>query len=309
MFTRPSARRLIPVGVVSAVLALAILIPATPLAALGAGYSNRYGGVLRGGPDATTANGTKIDAYVRGTDDALYQADVNNGSFTGWTSLGGGIADDPAGEAVSPTSIYVFAEGRDDHALWTRSWNGTTWGPWSSLGGVILFGPDAAVQGVSGLRIDVFGTGVDHQLYTRTFNGTTWGAWSSLGGYVTQKPGVVSWGSGNMAVFVRGIDNALYTRTFSGGVWGAWSSLGGGLMFGAEPMSCSAGHLDVYVVGAGGQLYHRGYNGAWTGWDQTNLGGTWTSNLGAVCNPGTTQGVVFGRGTDNALYSWIVTGT
>src|SRR5207245_10731019 len=46
------------------------------------------GGVLTTPPDAS-AFGSNEDVFARGTDNALWQAHFVNGTFSGWTSLGG----------------------------------------------------------------------------------------------------------------------------------------------------------------------------------------------------------------------------
>ena len=56
--------------------------------------------------------------------------------------------------------IDVFALGTDS-AMWHRSFNGVSWGPWESLGGGLKSGPGAVSWGPD--RIDVFVRGNDEQ--------------------------------------------------------------------------------------------------------------------------------------------------
>ena len=45
----------------------------------------------------------------------------------------------------APATCALFIRGRDG-ALWTRSWNGSAWSGWSSLGGVLTSGPAAIAR-------------------------------------------------------------------------------------------------------------------------------------------------------------------
>jgi hypothetical protein len=55
-------------------------------------------------------------------------------------------------------------------------------------------------------------------------------------------------------------------------------------------------------------LWHKAWTGTgWTGWQ--SLGGTWTSDPSAVCEPGTTTVDLFVRGTDNAIWHTPIAGT
>jgi hypothetical protein len=55
------------------------------------------------------------------------------------------VDDGPAVAAQGVGDMRVFIRGSDG-ALWTRSWNGTAWTSWSSLGGVLTSGPAVTVR-------------------------------------------------------------------------------------------------------------------------------------------------------------------
>jgi hypothetical protein len=56
------------------------------------------------------------------------------------------------------------------------------------------------------------------------------------------------------------------------------------------------------VRGTDNGYWQLGFNGTgWTGWKPE--GNSWTSAPSAICRAGTTMIDVFGRGTDNALYT------
>src|SRR2546429_6446841 len=95
MMKRPALKRLMPAGVVSAVVGLAFLLPAGPLAGAfafyGYGYATHYGGViLAGGPDTAAPSAADEWAFFEGTDRAAWYTHYNTATqtFSGNTSLG-----------------------------------------------------------------------------------------------------------------------------------------------------------------------------------------------------------------------------
>lgn len=129
-------------------------------------------------------------------------------------------------------------------------------------------------------------------------SGTRWSGWESLGGVLTSGPGVCSWASGRLDVFVRGTDNALWHKWYSGG-WSGWESLGGVITSDPAAVSWSNGRIDVFARGTDNRLWHKWYQGGWSGWE--SLGGVLTSGP-AVCSWANGRLDVFVRGTDNALW-------
>jgi len=97
-----------------------------------------------------------------------------------------------------------------DNALWHRAWDGSRWSGWSSLGGYLTSGPDAA--SVAPGKLDVFVRGGDNALWQRSWDGSRWLPWTSHGGYLTSDPAAVSSGVGRRDVVVRGGDNALWHK-------------------------------------------------------------------------------------------------
>jgi hypothetical protein len=253
------------------------------------------GGVLTSGADAASWGPNRLDAFVRGTDMAIYHRWWDGTLWQPWESLGGVATSDPTAVAWGNGRLDLFVRGTDN-ALHTRSWSGA-WSDWQSLGGVFTSGPDASSWGPN--RLDVFGRGTDFALYHRAWTGAAWSDWQSLGGVLTSDPTAISWGSAHLDVFGRGTDNALYHLGWNGS-WGSWESLGGILVSGPDAASCGTGHLDVFVLGSDSALYQRGYNAAWGSW--TRLGGRWTADPGAVCPPGGTSVSLLERGLDGALW-------
>jgi peptidoglycan hydrolase-like protein with peptidoglycan-binding domain len=86
--------------------------------------------------------------------------------------------------------------------------------------------------------------------------GTGWRPWESLGGVLTSGPGVSSWASGRLDVFVRGTDNALWHKWFSGG-WSGWESLGGVITSDPDAVSWGPNRIDAFARGTDNALWHK----------------------------------------------------
>ena len=97
------------------------------------------------------------------------------------------VDDDPAIAAQGLGDMRLFVRGRDG-ALWTRSWNGSAWSGWSSLGGQLTSGPAAMAR--PGGIYDVFVRGTDNAIHHRAFTPAGgWSNWASLGGTFISGPG------------------------------------------------------------------------------------------------------------------------
>lgn len=133
------------------------------------------GGALAAGaaPAAAALAAGSPYVVVRGTDGALWQRYYRAGAWSGWSSLGGRVLDDPA-VAATPDGLVVFAKGVDG-ALWGRSFTGGSWSGWFSLGGTLASGATVAV-GSDG-RFDVFIVATDGHTYSRAWTGA-WSPWA-----------------------------------------------------------------------------------------------------------------------------------
>ena len=181
--------------------------------------------------------------------------------------LGGANISDPDVAAMSGNRLDVVVTGSDS-ALWHRSWNGTQWAAWESLGGVLTSSPTITA---SPGRLDVFGRGGDGALWHRRWDGTAWHPWESLGGQLirTSGPDATSSGAGRTDVFVRGTDNSLWHRWWDGTSWQPWDGLGGLLSADPGSVSWGTGRLDAFVRGVDFSLWHRSWNGAaWQAWER-----------------------------------------
>ena len=262
------------------------------------------GGRVTSKAAATSWSATRVDAFVRGTDNAIYHRAWNGSTWAAWESLGGTSLSGPAAVSWGPNRIDVFVRGSDNQ-LYHRWWYGTGWSAWEALGGTLSSAPAVASWGPN--RLDVFVRGTDYHLYRRAFDGTKWLPWEDLGGTLTSDPAAGSWGANRIDVFARGTDNGLWHRWWDGTKWNAWESLGGTMITGPAVASGASGHLDVFAIGSDHAMYQRGYNSGWSVWQR--LGGYFGFDPAAACPTGTTAVDIFDLGTDGALWQTSVPAT
>jgi hypothetical protein len=109
----------------------------------------------------------------------------------------------------------VLARGTDG-TMWQKSWTGSAWSSWVSLGGSGTSSPDVASWG-SG-RLDGFVRGSDGAIYHWVGSG----GWASIGGLSASDPGAV-WRTTNVVdVFVRATTGDLYEDSWGGSSWSGW---------------------------------------------------------------------------------------
>ncbi len=175
-----------------------------------------------------------------------------------WSGLGGQLASGtgPAVCAQNANSLDLFVQGTDG-ALWHKSYTGSSWSGWQSLGGKLTSSP-AATSPTSGV-IDVFVRGTDSAIWERTTTngGTTWSNWASLGGQLASGTGPAASSQGSrLDVFAEGTNGALYQKT-STGSWSGWINLGGALTSSPAATSRTSGVIDVFVRGTDGAIWER----------------------------------------------------
>src|SRR5438445_7271768 len=115
MSRRGFIKRLVPAGLVTGFLALAMLLPAGTLGAIFASYGYSFGGNLHSGPSANPPSGSSTTVFVAGADDAVWTGTITNpgNGFAGWTSVLGKILNRPGSIVNSSTSQEVYARGTD----------------------------------------------------------------------------------------------------------------------------------------------------------------------------------------------------
>jgi hypothetical protein len=81
------------------------------------------GGILTSDPATVSWGDSRIDVFVRGTDNALWHKWFN-GTWSGWESLGGVLSSGPDVSSWAAGRLDVFVRGADN-ALWHKWFNGT----------------------------------------------------------------------------------------------------------------------------------------------------------------------------------------
>ena len=228
-----------------------------------------------------------------------------------WSGLGGQLASGtgPAVCAQNANSLDLFVQGTDG-ALWHKSYTGSSWSGWQSLGGKLTSSP-AATSPTSGV-IDVFVRGTDGAIWERTTTngGTTWSNWASLGGQLASGTGPAASSQGSrLDVFAEGTDGALYQKT-STGSWSGWINLGGALTSSPAATSPANGSIDVFVRGTDGAIWERTTTNGGTTWSNwASLGGQLASGTGPAASSQGSRLDVFAEGTNGALYQKTSTGS
>ena len=165
------------------------------------------------------------------------------------------VDDDPSIAAQGAGDIRLFVRGTDG-ALWTRSWNGTTWSAWGSLGGQLTSGPSAIAR--PGGIYDVYVRGLDTAYYHKYFTPAGgWSEWERLTeGHFNSAPGAsYRQGTGEVDVTGVGLNSQLYHGYWAAGQgWSGWSALGGSISGRPSAISPAPGILDVYVRASDNQL-------------------------------------------------------
>jgi C1A family cysteine protease len=265
------------------------------------------GGVLNSQITVGSNADGRLEAFVRGTDNALWhkwQVAPNSG-WSGWGSLGGVLTSNIATGRNQDGRLEAFARGTDN-ALWHK-WQvapNSGWSGWASEGGVLT--TNIAVGTNADGRLEVFARGTDNALWHKwqvAPNGS-WSGWSSLGGVLTSDITVGRNANGRLEVFARGTDNALWHKwqVVANGPWSGWASEGGVLTSNIALGRNGDGRLEVFVRGTDNALWHKWQatpSGSWSSW--ASLGGILTSDIAVGRSP-TGRLEVFVRGTDNALW-------
>jgi len=246
------------------------------------------GGLLLSGPAIASRGTSAFDAFAVGTDNQLYQRHRDGSAWVGpWTVL---LVDPafssvptwtgPPPELPAPAAVARGADEFDvfrvapDRTLRWSHFNGSTWGTWQGLGGMLATGPGAVV--LDDGRAQVFAIGADNALWYLFSEGAGWEMDGStydwrrveldgMGPGVTlaSAPTAVETTAGVVNVFVRGSDDALWEVTYDGG-WGTWS--GGAGVLGSRPTAAvrSTAGLILFAQAADGSLQQSGDGTSWS---------------------------------------------
>jgi hypothetical protein len=257
--------------------------------------------------------GSQMQVFGKDAAGAAY-SDVytpSTGKWSGWNSLGGNLAGDPAAVAYGD-QMEVFGRAAAG-ATYSDVWSPSTgkWSGWQDLGGNLASDPVAIEYSTAqyGDQMEVYGLAANGQAYSDVWSPSTgkWSGWYSLGGNLTGTLSVAVYGS-QMEVFGRDAAGATYSDVYtpSTGKWSGWQNLGGNLASDPVAVEYSTAQyglqMEVYGRAANGQAYSDVWSpgsGKWSGW--YSLGGGLTGDLSAVQYGG--QMEVFGRDSAGATYS------
>lgn len=228
---------------------------------------NNLGGEKIGDPSISSWEAGRLDAFARGSNNALWHKWYTPGTgWSSWASLFGTLTSGPDAVSWGKNRIDVMAQ-KDSSHLYHYYWNGSTWNSEVIEGSI--YGDPTVSSWESG-RFDLFVRGTNNQLWHRAFTGGSWTAWEPLGGisnYASPSPDAVSWGPNRVdVVFLNGTTVEHYYWT--GTSWGS-DNLGGWVCADPTITSTSSEHLDVFVKGCvDGGLWRDSFAPGigWSGW-------------------------------------------
>ena len=221
-----------------------------------------------GDPAAVSWGNGRIDVFVRGGDNRLWQI---------WTACGGcqwsawlkpvgddgTLASSPTATSWGPDRLDVFVLGTNG-VIYQRFWAGSSWnGSWLSRGtpppGAFPDRPGAASWGPG--RIDLFVRGADNRLWQSYWAGQGWSGWlqppGTQAGVLASAPSASPWGAGlpgaspRLTVFVRGTNGHVYQTTWDA-AWSPWAPIGApqDMIIGAPGVFTSL-QFAPYILGRG----------------------------------------------------------
>jgi hypothetical protein len=174
------------------------------------------GGRLATGPSAVSPDGAVAQAFVEGTDRALWLWSPS--STPQWTGLGGRLATPPAAASSVSGTVDALVEGTDSVLYhWSSgipAAAGVTPNPfWETVGGRLAAAPAATSWG--GGRLDVLVRGTDAALWHAwTPTGLAPWSWEGNGIALVGAPVAVTYDKNRLDVFAHGIDNQLLHLPF-----------------------------------------------------------------------------------------------
>jgi len=237
------------------------------------GVESLYGPPFQIGRAATVGKDGRIDAFVLGTDHAVWHVKqaVPSGGWGGWQSLGGYVRSTPTVARNLDGRLELLVVGFDNQVYHQWQDANGNWSGWASMGGSIA-GIPVVSRNLDG-RLEVFGRGTDGAIWHvwQVAPNSGWSGWASFGGGLVSNPAVAMNTDGRLDVFAVGTDGAVWhvQQVAPSSGWGGWQSLGGGLK-GTPAVSRNLdGRLELVAVGSDNQLWHKWQlspNGSWSGW-------------------------------------------
>lgn len=147
---------------------------------------------------------------MTGTDGATYEYVLRDGSWSGWTSLGGLSSSAPAAIARRGVDVLDLVTRGTNNALYHRFYApGKGWSPYGSLGGNLTAAP--AIDSQDPGALNIWHRGSDGQLFQIHWTGR-WSPFLPQCGLLIGAPAVVDRQQNMLDVFVRGGNRTLGQR-------------------------------------------------------------------------------------------------
>ena len=264
-----------------------------------------FSGALTSAPAVASWDDTRLDCFIRGTNNHMWHLSGDGVNWSNWQDLGGPTGtpivvgdDSPVGRR---TRVGGFANVAEVETMRTDGVTGV-----GGTGGVGVFqeltsAPAAVSWGPN--RIDTFARGGNGHMWHKWWDGSAWSGWEDLGGDLTSHVAVASWQVNRLDCFVRGPGDHMWHKWWDGSAWSGWEDLGGQLSSAPAAVSWGPNRIDCFVRGLDNKLWHKWYDGSWSDWE--DLGGVLAS-APAAASRGVNRIDCFVRGTDNHLWrrSW-----
>jgi hypothetical protein len=266
--------------------------------------------LIASAPAALSLGSNDVEAFVRGTDGALYWNTWNGWSWSGYKPLGNErFWGTPAVVSLGPSHMQVFVQGTD-RALWTKRWNGSTWSQYEQVAPNPFLGSPVPVTLGTNVIV-VFVKGTDSALYestgTLSASGTTWTQYTRVGAQTfAGRPTAGATTTGRIQAFVRGTDQRLYS-IFKTGATSNWPT--NYTRYYNAPLAS-----DPSAIALGtGQLYLYAHLQTGGIWSMHFVSNSWDNFTMVASNPvhgrpfpadiqGSGQALVTTRGTDDLPY-------
>lgn len=268
-----------------------------------------------GAPDRVTinsglaVNGANGTCYVfgRGSDGNLWNKVWfdNTSTWSQWWNFGrpalGTITSAPTISATSANDITVYVRGASGQVE-AKTWNGSTWSGWYSIGGSISSAPHAFN---SGATIYLSGRSTTtNMIAVAVWNGSKW-SWSTKTVPTALKSATYGVKNGTkLYIFGVATTGAMQVTTYNGSTWSG-SNLGGS--FKSNPTGLADNtYTDVFAIGTNGYINAITHNG-------TSWGGAYSLNTIMVQTPSAslfyTNPRIYTIEADNNVYETAWTGS
>lgn len=234
---------------------------------------------IKGNPAIVSWAPGRLDIFVRGGNDKLYQKLSENGgqSWSDWILLfdgDGTLRASPEVASRGPNRLNLFVVNVDGDVYerfydgpdvgWSGGWvyHGRPEGGIASLGDGGERADPGTVAWGSSERWDLFVRGADNRLHQRVWDGTVTSGWTKPvgdAGTLASEPEAASWEPGNLLIFARFTDNRAYALPFGTGGWGEWVALVRSTdewVSGPGATSRGLNRFDLFMRGTDDLTYH-----------------------------------------------------